>query len=528
MTRTSIVLLAAVASLFAALSHFLARQIGDDAFIFFRVVENLAAGDGPVFNVGERVEAYSSPLWLFVLYVARACGADLVLFSRWVGTLLTASAVSTGFVLARRLGGTATAASLSCVAAALTGSLYYWAPSGLETSMHVLLVATMCSALVGKRNLTWSLATALVGVARPEGMALVLVSVVAYGTAHGWRALRPVACAIATLPASAYLAFRLVYFGVFFPNTYYAKATGSLFERLGHGIDYAFWLSFGILGAVVITLRRGRLRERRLELGVLFFIGSLVTITVVGGGDWMWGHRLTLPAYLPLFAVFAAQATDDTWTRPIRPLAVVFALMLLTINDDLPWAERLGYPDWFGFDAAENVLAHPGRALSIRFVRPVTTLARALSGASMDPGERIEGTMTDASKLVGTWLRDNYPQGTLLAVNHAGAVPYFARFQTIDMVGLADAHIAREVKGGLHMKFDPDYIVRRAPEIIVLNTRVEPGSEGLWYHDGYWEGETALVHNPEFLARYRALPRTWRWEWVDRRGNWIVLYERTD
>ena len=46
------------------------RWVTDDGFIYFRVVEQLQAGNGSVFNVGERVEIFTSPLWLAVLTIA--------------------------------------------------------------------------------------------------------------------------------------------------------------------------------------------------------------------------------------------------------------------------------------------------------------------------------------------------------------------------------------------------------------------------------------------------------------------------
>ena len=39
----------------------------DDAFISLRYAANLAAGLGPVFNPGERVEGYTCPAWVFAL-----------------------------------------------------------------------------------------------------------------------------------------------------------------------------------------------------------------------------------------------------------------------------------------------------------------------------------------------------------------------------------------------------------------------------------------------------------------------------
>ncbi len=67
------------ALLFAALTRYHWRHVCDDAFIAF-----LAAGLGPVWNRGEAVEGYSSPLWLGLLVVGRLLGAAL---PAWAGAL---------------------------------------------------------------------------------------------------------------------------------------------------------------------------------------------------------------------------------------------------------------------------------------------------------------------------------------------------------------------------------------------------------------------------------------------------------
>ena len=41
--------------------------LSDDAYITFRVVENFVHGFGPVYNLGERVQAYTHPLWFFLI-----------------------------------------------------------------------------------------------------------------------------------------------------------------------------------------------------------------------------------------------------------------------------------------------------------------------------------------------------------------------------------------------------------------------------------------------------------------------------
>ena len=41
------------------------RWIADDGLIVLRTVRNLMAGNGPVFNAGERVEANTSTVWTY-------------------------------------------------------------------------------------------------------------------------------------------------------------------------------------------------------------------------------------------------------------------------------------------------------------------------------------------------------------------------------------------------------------------------------------------------------------------------------
>ncbi|HET9471381.1 MAG TPA: hypothetical protein VFO24_09780, partial [Usitatibacter sp.] len=54
------------------------RWMDEDAFINFRIVDQIFAGHGPVFNAGERIEASTSALWLFVLVVGRAVFGSFV------------------------------------------------------------------------------------------------------------------------------------------------------------------------------------------------------------------------------------------------------------------------------------------------------------------------------------------------------------------------------------------------------------------------------------------------------------------
>lgn len=53
------------------------RWIADDGLIVLRTVRNLLAGNGPVFNKGERVEANTSTVWTYLTYLGGWAGGGL-------------------------------------------------------------------------------------------------------------------------------------------------------------------------------------------------------------------------------------------------------------------------------------------------------------------------------------------------------------------------------------------------------------------------------------------------------------------
>jgi len=59
----------------------------DDAFITFRYCANLVNGNGLVYNVGEKVQGISTPIWGFVLSIPAIIGIPLEHASRWLGLL---------------------------------------------------------------------------------------------------------------------------------------------------------------------------------------------------------------------------------------------------------------------------------------------------------------------------------------------------------------------------------------------------------------------------------------------------------
>ncbi|MBN1335633.1 MAG: hypothetical protein JXB39_06705 [Deltaproteobacteria bacterium] len=488
------------ALLLALLLRYHAPHLADDAFIAFRYAGYLAAGAGPVWNLGEPpVEGFSSPLWVLLLADLERLGCPVVPTARVLGVGGACLAVPGVVLLARRLGAGPLAAGLGALVAAAVHGLTLWAPSGLETGSVAALTTWTAAGLAGTSAVGWVLPAALLGLSRPEGPLLTLAAgCLALAGRRGDRARTLILVALAVLPALAWAAFRLGFYGAWLPNTFHAKATGPLGPRLLDGLTYARWALAAALLAVAGWSLRGRPAKRALAaLGVLLV---LLAVVVGGGGDWMARHRLLVPVLVPLAGIVAALAAPGVSAGTTRRRGI---------------AARMA-----GVFALGALLPH---------LVPAGLVARAVRGDRMGPEAWQEGTLVPVSLEVADWIRTHVPAGTRVAVNHAGVLPWaLPTYPMVDMTGLCDAHIGRKVPGGLHGKWDADYVLGRRPGLVVLHTRTEPGSGGAWLTPDYWPGESALVRHPDFAHDYRPLVRTW--PRMARGGTraWILLYVRID
>src|SRR5207249_2428041 len=94
----------AVAALVAHASIYW-RATVDDSFISYRFAHNWAQGLGPVYQPGDRVEGYTSFLWVALLALCGRLGLDPETASKAIGLVSAAAVLPVVYLLARRLVG---------------------------------------------------------------------------------------------------------------------------------------------------------------------------------------------------------------------------------------------------------------------------------------------------------------------------------------------------------------------------------------------------------------------------------------
>ena len=160
----------------------------DDAFITFRTVDNFLGAGELTWNPHDRVQAFSHPLWFFLLLPPSA-----ILSNAWHASILLSFLFST-WLIARFTWAARGAAEWLGIALLLCSYSYsVYAASGLENSLTHLLLAEIlgqqifASGRLTRRNITIStLLVALVTLTRPDIIILVIVPFAAWL----WRSRR--------------------------------------------------------------------------------------------------------------------------------------------------------------------------------------------------------------------------------------------------------------------------------------------------------------------------------------------------
>ena len=355
--------------LFGTLASIFYTYTVDDAFITFRYARNLVAGLGPVFNPGERVEGYTTFLWMLLMSAGLALGVDPVVLSKVLGLICGLATIGVTMAMARHTSHTPwRVAILAGLLLAASVDLALNSVTGLETTFFTLLITVAIARQMHEdQRVGWPFSSLLFGLAaltRPEGLVLGglswLYQLVRRREHFGralWRGL-PFFILVAI-----HFLWRYSYYGELLPNTYYAKSI-PLVPKLVVGLLYVarFFFNYGLIFPVAwfFALRQG---NRRLQY-LLYMSAIAVAIVVWEGGDWMQRNRFLVPI-LPLFCLITADVLSTLYDqiaarsrRLAQGLALLVAIVYLGSNAaSLPYLQLYTSLRGRGYEEAHLRLA---------------------------------------------------------------------------------------------------------------------------------------------------------------------------
>jgi arabinofuranosyltransferase len=416
--------------------------LADDAYITLRTVDNALHGFGLRWNVIERVQVYTHPLWMLVLLpfkVAFSSSILALMVPCWVATMIA-------LPLLLRSARTPMGVVAALAVLALSQSFIDFSSSGLENPLTHLLLACMFLSLPSEAGGVWRLSVCfgLLLLNRLDVMPLIapLVAFEIWSTKDPRRILK---LALALSPLTLWLIFSTAYYGSPFPNTYFAKVAAGiptsrlLLQGVRYFIDVFLYEPLTIslvLGGIAIGAGSRKV-DRAASLMALGMSLHLLYVFKVGG-DFMNARFLTPDVVAA--AWIAARAADRVALAegvPARVMAYAAALAAVGIST------MLLASDFHSFASRKAPSIRPS---SITDERQFYFSATGLWGRwweYLNKGAPFEVAHSWAD--LGRRLRAEHSTSKPFVHDNMGFLGYFAgpRVHIVDGLGLTDAFVAR-------------------------------------------------------------------------------------
>jgi len=402
----------------------------DDAFITLRVIDNFHNGHGLRWNVVERVQVFTHPLWCLTLLVLAGVFENLPLALLWFSIIVSIAAFA---LIVPRPGRHNSDLVLLALLIPASKAVVQYSTSGLEGPLSFLLLALFVLTCGGLEP-SWSrwdrwvpLLAAAVVLTRQDLLLILAPLCIAWLARKGIRrAAVPLLAGAGAI--AAWELFTLVYYGSLVPNTALAKLNTGLpvTEKVMQGLRYlgdfavrdpAGCLVLVLCLFILIGVRRD-LQARAVAAGIVVYALYIVSI----GGDFMSGRFFTAPIFLGVAETVRTVGVRRRNPAMVNSWAGIAAVLLVVVN-------LLGFN---GFSA--EVISLNGIADEREFYAPALSLGALHEGRNIDRVRSVH----DAKE----W-RDKGPSG--LMAEMVGLSGYFGgpSVHVLDVMALSDPLLSR-------------------------------------------------------------------------------------
>lgn len=491
-------------------------RVVDDLFISLRYAENLARGNGAVYNIGERVEGYSSPAWMYIQTLGFILHLEPVTFTKVVGIACLFATAFGARELARRVYGVEGWASwIPAYACAATSYLVDWTVLGLETPFHVaaivlcpIAIANALDARSPRHRALAVLAVVALGTSRPESALYVVANILA-GLARARtrreladtvKLLLPIVTASGVV-LGGLLALRVAYYGELVPNTYFVKGAHASFAleklaplwRQGASPAEAIYYTAGIFVLLAYSIRRGMLAPALSVVLCLYFTAKVAP-------DWMPSLRHLLPVTVLAPVGWARIITDLREAKAHKQAAVSIGVVILAllsiasvdvrfspIEHRSAWVERKSAGRW-----SDTLLAYR------RIEPPHVT---KMDAYAMGQISQVWGVLETSSEPV---------ERSWYAGRDIGALGFYTGVRVFDTAGLVTREVSRSKafhEGAAHGDVPDDLIEAMMAKHSVAADVFDGWDAALGRHPSLLAGYTVVSGAPDAPGRIVAADR---------------------
>lgn len=477
--KTQILCLAIAVVLIGVVFAGFTQHVWEDYYITYRSSKNLAQGNGLVFNPGERIHTFTSPLGVLLPAVASwVTGTEADQAALWIYRLMSLLALAAGagfiFVLVRNLGMPAIPALLAGAWLALDAKTLDFSINGMETGLWVGFLAYAIWAQLGGRHRWIHLGIAWAGLMWTRPDCFIHISLLAAaglifmpGPKEEKRSEVMLSFIKAGLVTTVlYLPWFLwawSYYGTPVPHTVEAKG--------------------GLSGATpILDQLRGLMASPQAFFGHENSIGAtfLPAYYELEG----WGNSLIWAGRICAWLVGIAWMLPRV-SRTVRWLSLVFlgihAYLSLVPYYFFPWYLPATIPfaivvwagvirDWSQVDETAGMNLRQKIAIGVMVLTVgASTIVTGMVGVQMRAQQSL---IEDGNRrLIGEYLAAHAEPGDAVFTEPLGYIGYFSGLRTYDFPGMSSPEmvLARELVGGdwkdLIDHLQPEWLVLRPREV---------------------------------------------------------------
>ena len=289
---------------------FVGAWLSDDSYITFRTIDNFIKGYGLTWNIGERVQAYTHPLWMFLLSGFYFITSEIYYTSTIISILISVCAV---WLLLYKLSESIINSTLAALILILSKAFIDFSTSGLENPLtHLLIVLFFIvffnSKMANKKLLTLSIIASLAVLNRMDTILIFLppLAFIYYKEKNYLKGL--IVIAKGFLPFIMWEFFSLFYYGFPFPNTAYAKLnTGIPQIELFHQGLYYIINSLYLDPLTIVVILAGLILpiikkdKNLLVVSACIFLYLIYIVSI--GGDFMGGRFFSAPLFCSVIII---------------------------------------------------------------------------------------------------------------------------------------------------------------------------------------------------------------------------------
>jgi hypothetical protein len=441
---------------------------GDDAFITFRYVRNLIAGQGYVFNSGEYVLGTTTPFYTLYLALIGKLGLNFIIVGKLTNIVADTASIVLLFIVVFRASNRIVAWAVALLVLSSPYNLQFSA-SGMETGIYTFMILLVLY-LYEQSQWKWmALVGGMLVLVRPDGLLALLVIALFWLIDRQELRVGIKYAFLTGLVMLPWFIFATWYFGSPIPHSITAKA---LTYRSTIPFDwlYTLWYIFAQRGGTVGTL-----------LIVVLLATGIITVLSRQALRPLRLYLVWAALYIATFTL--SQSGRFGWYySPVMP--ILFTILVL------------GGSEWFEqtkrFAAMNNIMKSNLRYIlaGTLFLAFIVASAISVYGAWQEAYKEVAYERIIWQPL-GQWIRENSTPDATVALESIGGVGWYSERYIWDEGGLVSTKtymLNQETPGNINVlailqTYHPDiYIAWNTWELKTIQSVPEAKT---WFEANY-------------------------------------------